>query len=109
MPGSAVTHTNKPAPSSPDAVRRRLPIGAEPMGDGRSHFRVWAPAAQRVDVIVADRPAGPLNAEANGYFSGIADAAVGSRYRFAIDNGESGFPDPASRFQPDEPHGPSPI
>src|SRR5262249_19321377 len=33
------------------ANRRRLPIGAEPAGDGRTHVRVWAPRARRVHVV----------------------------------------------------------
>ena len=36
---------------SPEAALvRRLPIGAEPQLGGGVHFRVWAPAAQRVGV-----------------------------------------------------------
>ena len=35
------------------AWRRRLPIGAEPGVDG-VHFRVWAPKAAAVDVVLED-------------------------------------------------------
>jgi len=50
-----------------------------------------------------------LDAEPNGYFSGInPDAAEGSLYRYRLDGGDS-YPDPASRFQPDGPHGPSEV
>jgi maltooligosyltrehalose trehalohydrolase len=46
-------------------------------------------------------------AEGNGYFSGYtANATAGTRYRFRLD-GRDAFPDPASRFQPEGPHGPS--
>ncbi len=31
------------------------------------------------------------------------------RYRFRLDRGDAALPDPASRFQPDGPHGPSEI
>lgn len=60
----------------------------------------------------ADDPvpsAHPLQAEGNGYFSAlIATASSGSLYRYRLD-GEAAFPDPASRFQPEGPHGPSRV
>ena len=31
---------------------RRYPIGAELIGNGRAHFRVWAPKAERLDVVI---------------------------------------------------------
>jgi maltooligosyltrehalose trehalohydrolase len=90
---------------------RRLPVGAEVLSDGGVHFRVWAPRRQRVEVILE----GPmpraveLRREADGYFSGRADAAGdGTRYRFRLDGGDA-YPDPASRFQPEGPHGPSQV
>jgi maltooligosyltrehalose trehalohydrolase len=56
-----------------------------------------------------DRGAVPLVAEGNGYFSGeVSDVPPGAPYRFRLDGGEA-FPDPASRFQPDGPHGPSAV
>jgi maltooligosyltrehalose trehalohydrolase len=43
-----------------------------------------------------------------GYFTGWAPtAAAGTLYRYRLDAGERLFPDPASRFQPDGPHGSS--
>jgi hypothetical protein len=93
---------------------RRLPVGAEVLPDGGVHFRVWAPGRRRVEVVL--EPGGPgagtaagLEAEGGGYFSGrVAGARVGSRYRFRLDGGPA-FPDPAARFQPDGPHGPSQV
>src|SRR5689334_13639984 len=89
---------------------RRLPIGAEPQRGAGVHLRVWAPAASRVGVIVDGAPgAVPLAAESDGYFAGtLANAAAGTRYRFSL-NGGPPLPDPASRFQPDGPHGPSEV
>ena len=50
-----------------------------------------------------------LTPEENGYFSGLAPGArEGSRYKFRLDGGSS-FPDPASRYQPDGPHGESQV
>ncbi len=81
------------------------------------HFRVWAPRRQRVVVelqpaIHADHPeiAVPLVPEGGGYFSGWSpDMKAGDRYLLKLDDESSRFPDPASRFQPDGPHGPSEI
>jgi maltooligosyltrehalose trehalohydrolase len=86
---------------------RRLPIGAEPHGDG-THFRVWAPCARSVDVQDPDGASTPLKREADGYFSGVAPIGVRGRYRYRLDNGQV-YPDPASRSQPDGPHGASAV
>jgi maltooligosyltrehalose trehalohydrolase len=92
-------------------VLRRLPIGAEVQRDGRTHFRVWAPRRRTVEVVLEDlsRRAFPLQLEQGGYFSGFAPAAAGTRYRFRLDGEAKLYPDPASRFQLDGPHGPSQI
>ena len=86
------------------------------MAAGGVHFRVWAPDRQRVDVVLQGRKAvadgGPeaaLEREPGGYFSGVLpQAGAGSLYRFRVDGGAL-FPDPASRFQPSGPHGPSQV
>ena len=95
------------------SVKRRYPIGAELIGRNQTHFRVWAPKANRLEVVLEGADSRPvkhsLEAEENGYFSGTAEAGAGSRYRFRINEGDQLYPDPASRFQPDGPHGPSVI
>jgi maltooligosyltrehalose trehalohydrolase len=91
------------------ARRRRLPIGAEPIEAGRTHFRVWAPKAGSIEVVSEGSCQVPLHSEPGGYFSGSADVGAGTRYRFRIDGAGSGYPDPASRFQPEGPHGPSEV
>jgi maltooligosyltrehalose trehalohydrolase len=88
---------------------RRYPVGAEYVGDGRTHFRVWAPATRSVDVVFDDGRAVPLEAGPHGYFSGLVEAAVGSRYQFQLASGDRPYPDPASRFQPDGPHASSEV
>lgn len=90
---------------------RRFPIGAEYVAGRGTHFRVWAPAARRVEVVfeAGALPATSLAPEPQGYFSGwVREARPGSRYRFRVDGGEA-LPDPASRLQPEGPHGPSEI
>jgi len=93
-------------------IKRRYPVGAEVIDTDQTHFRLWAPKAQKIDVVLEDG-ASPelifyrLTPEAGGYFSGGVTVGAGSRYRFRVNNGENFYPDPASRFQPEGPHGPS--
>jgi maltooligosyltrehalose trehalohydrolase len=95
---------------------RRLPIGSELLPQGGVSFRVWAPRAREVvlefeparEATVPDRT--PLLLERNGYFSlTVPTAKSGMRYRFRLDRGKIALPDPASRYQPEGPHGPSEI
>jgi maltooligosyltrehalose trehalohydrolase len=52
----------------------------------------------------------PLQSESEGYFSSVVDeASTGSLYRFRLGRTSDRFPDPASRFQPSGPSGPSQI
>jgi maltooligosyltrehalose trehalohydrolase len=52
----------------------------------------------------------PLGAEPEGYVSGlVAEAAAGARYLLRVDDERRLSPDPASRFQPEGPHGPSEV
>src|SRR5262249_16051391 len=94
------------------SIERRYPIGAELIGENETHFRVWAPKAREVDVVLETaedkKPKFcPLTAEPGCYFSGAAKASAGSRYRFRVNGGEKFDPDPASPFQPNRPHHPS--
>jgi maltooligosyltrehalose trehalohydrolase len=50
-----------------------------------------------------------LQREEQGYFSVFVPARPGTLYRFRLDGGETLYPDPASRFQPEGPHGPSEV
>src|SRR5262249_49378946 len=92
----------------PTRTARRLPIGAEVLASGGVHFRVWAPRCRTVEVALASAELSKLQAEGNGYFSGtIAAAGAGMLYRYRLDGRDPLLPDPASRFQPEGPHGPS--
>jgi maltooligosyltrehalose trehalohydrolase len=114
-----MSSTSTVSPTSPEKqggdsrrppASRRWPIGAEVVSPGRVDFRVWAPRQRRVAVVLeGDKPrSSDLAAEGNGYFSGTLDAQPGSRYRFRLDDDKL-YPDPASRFQPEGPHGPSEV
>jgi maltooligosyltrehalose trehalohydrolase len=109
----ALQSTRGIALKTDDLRQRRLPIGAEIARGGGVEFRVWAPQHDRVDVVLeaaASRRSVGLTAEGAGYFSGVSgDARAGTRYRYRLDGTGEGFPDPASRFQPEGPHGPSEV
>lgn len=95
--------------STARTAQRRLPVGAEVLDQG-VHFRIWAPAHQTVEVALEAGDAFPLQAEGKGYFSAhVSGATVGARYRFRFDGAPDLYPDPASRFQPEGPHGPSQV
>jgi maltooligosyltrehalose trehalohydrolase len=95
----------------PPSTARRLPVGAEVGPDG-THFRVWAPNGRRVTLVLedADQPPVPLAAQADGYFAALAPGVGdGARYRYRLDDDPNLYPDPASRFQPQGPFGPSQV
>src|SRR6266404_9902766 len=97
-------------------TKRRYPIGAELVDSNQTHFRIWAPNAQNVDLVLeesadknAKRTFHPLKREEGGYFSGSASVGAGAFYRFRVNKAEHFHPDPASRYQPYGPHGSSCI
>ena len=94
---------------------RKFPIGAEP-GEAGTHFRVWAPAARRLEVVERSANSAPggkshlLSRSDDGYFSGlISTLHAGDLYSLRLDGQAALLPDPASRSQPSGPHGPSRI
>src|SRR6266536_2419148 len=104
----------EPKPDMMARAKRRYPIGAELIGESKTHFRVWAPKAQHVDLVLeesaaknAGRTFHRLDREEGGYFPGVANVGAGACYRFRVNKAEHFHPDPASRFQPDGPHGSS--
>jgi maltooligosyltrehalose trehalohydrolase len=82
-------------------------FGAIPHDNGVS-FSVWAPAQSAVVLVRPDHPDVPMHPDGDGFFSvDVADAHTGQRYWFRLAQGLR--PDPASRFQPEGPLGPSQI
>ncbi len=91
---------------------RRLPVGAELHREGGVHFRVWAPKRRRVAAVLESASGTeehPLEREEGGYYSALVPTGAGTRYRFRLDGEQRLLPDPASRYQPDGPHGPSEV
>src|SRR5690242_5096599 len=96
-------------------MARRLPIGVELGADQRAHARVWAPEHAKVTLVVESPPGvGPrevvLDREPGGYHAGfVAGLGAGSRYRFRLGSDRVLYADPASRYQPEGPLGPSEV
>src|SRR5437762_11091347 len=95
-------------------MQRRYPIGAEIISENETHFRVWAPKANVLEVVLessagrsAERTFHSLAREQDGYFSGTVNCGAGARYRFRLNGSADFHPDPASRFQSEGPHGSS--
>ena len=81
-------------------------FGPQLTPDG-ARFRLWAPAAKRVDLLLTDPQ--PMTRDDDGWYSAdIAGAKAGTRYKFRIDD-EVDVPDPASPFQPDDVFGQSEL
>jgi maltooligosyltrehalose trehalohydrolase len=100
-------------------IPRRLPVGAEVLPEGGVHFRVWAPRHSRLELVFEPGDSlhshgSPLSVElspeGDGYFSVLAPSVRdGWRYRYRLDGNKNLYPDPASRYQPEGPCGPSQV
>ena len=96
--------------------RHDFPFGAQLQDDGAVVFRIWAPAARRVDLVLESMAAAPRAAielpmtrlDDGWFMHRTRDACAGARYRYRID-GDLAVPDPASRFQPDDVHDASAV
>jgi maltooligosyltrehalose trehalohydrolase len=92
-----------------------LPFSAQLLGATGSkpctRFRFWAPSCKSVQVAIENGPAQgahEMTAAGNGWFEATVEGGAGTLYRFRLD-GEQAVPDPASRFQPQDVHGPSEV
>jgi maltooligosyltrehalose trehalohydrolase len=81
-------------------------FGPELRPDGVT-FRLWAPAAKRVDLLTGRAHA--MQPRGGGWHeTNVAGAGAGTLYKFRID-GALEVPDPASHFQPEDVFGPSEV
>ena len=90
----------------------KKPIGAQYMPEtGSCIFTLWAPEAKEVDLIV-EKPAKrsvPMEKDEWGHWKAeVKEVQEGTLYKYQV-NGNNPLPDPASRFQPEGPHGPSAV
>ena len=91
----------------PSPFTTSYPVGAA-LYEGGAAFRVWADRHKTVSVRIGSVEH-ELSPEAGGYFYGhVAGVRDHDTYQYFVD-GDGPFPDPASRFQPQGPHGPSQI
>ncbi|MBI2553095.1 MAG: malto-oligosyltrehalose trehalohydrolase, partial [Candidatus Rokubacteria bacterium] len=90
--------------------RHVMPFGAEVRPGEGVLFQLWAPKARRVERCLEDgTPLIPVRRDADGWARVLTDRAwSGTRYRYRLD-GQLLVPDPASRFQPEDIHGPSEV
>lgn len=90
------------------------PCGALTRSNDSACWRVWAPQANAVTLVLYDPPDGrnrtiPMQAERGGYFVHVEPhVAEGQPYAFQLDDGPL-RPDPASRRQPYGIHRPSAV
>jgi malto-oligosyltrehalose trehalohydrolase len=72
-------------------------------------FRLWAPAQPRIGLVLGDAPPLAMTPGPGGWYEHIShQAGPGTRYHFLLPDGLA-VPDPASRFQPEDVHGPSEV
>ncbi len=81
-----------------------LPFGANLVADGRTRFRIWAPACDGMGLELRGAEPIAMQAEEDGWFSIEAQAPAGTRYRYVLPDGLR-VPDPASREQEGDVHG----
>ncbi len=76
--------------------------------EGGIRFRLWAPAEQRVSLALESRSSTiPMERRDGGFFEVFVEGiGAGALYRFELSDGTR-VPDPASRYQPQDVHGPS--
>ncbi|CAL8981670.1 Malto-oligosyltrehalose trehalohydrolase [Rhodoplanes serenus] len=108
--GQAAPSIGDPGSGTPRGAPRFGPV-IETSG---TRFRLWAPkwTPEQNPIVVELTDGGRRIAMTPGpdgwHEAVVADVGVGSRYRFVLPDGLA-VPDPGSRFQPDDVHGPSEV
>jgi 1,4-alpha-glucan branching enzyme/maltooligosyltrehalose trehalohydrolase len=92
-----------------------MPFGACLLPGGNIRFRLWAPAVRQVELILENGSGKkiilPMHSLADGWFqieTLPSQAKLGTLYHYRLDN-ELVVPDPASRANPQDVHGPSQV
>ena len=85
-----------------------MPFGARWIPGLGTQFRLWAPGQRAIALVLQDETL-PLIPMRNGWHElTVSWIKPGARYRFGLADGTL-VPDPASRFQPEDVHGPSEV
>ncbi len=92
-----------------------MPFGTCILPNGSIRFRLWAPAAKQVELQLEKNANKeiilPMHPLANGWFQieiSPLQATGGTQYHYRVDGGLD-VPDPASRANPHDVHGPSQV
>jgi maltooligosyltrehalose trehalohydrolase len=88
-----------------------MPFGAQLLDDRHTRFRLWAPSARVVELVLLDGAAArtlEMSDTGDGWRELTVEAQAGARYRYRI-NHELDVPDPASRHNPEDVHGASEV
>ena len=86
----------------------RLPFGANLVGPKQTRFRIWAPGQNKVSVAIEGREPLGMTACTGGWFEIVANCGPGTVYHYLLPDGTA-VPDPASRAQRNDVHGPSVV
>jgi maltooligosyltrehalose trehalohydrolase len=85
-----------------------LSHGASLIAPNRTRFQFWAPDVATVGLEIEGRSAQLMQAEAGGWHRLEIDCGPGTRYRYRV-SPDLAVPDPASRAQANDVHGPSVV
>lgn len=94
-------------PSPPDLAMKEPISSCRPQKTGPDSvsWRVWAPRAQQVELVLGDERVAMNAEESGGGFFSVEKSGVtaGKRYGFSLDGGPT-RPDPCTLYQPDGVH-----
>jgi malto-oligosyltrehalose trehalohydrolase len=115
MPMIASSNSHAPSPAEPGMAESHvssihaMPFGAELQTDGTVRFRLFAPSHRSILLDLDEGRSVLKMAPERGWHELVtADAGPATSYRFILPDGAK-VPDPASRFQPRDVHGPSEV
>ena len=96
----------EPDATHPAEARPAKSWGADPLGDGTWSFRLWAPAAESLTLLLDDAEHA-MEAAGDGWFEAVVEAQAGQHYAFRLPADLDGLevPDPAARQQAGDVHG----
>ena len=95
---------NHPSPAG--ATTSAFRFGPCKIEGGQTEFRIWAPSAPSIALVVDRGNPEPMRSQDGGWFSLTTSAQPGAAYQFELPDGMR-VPDPASRAQLDDVHGES--
>jgi maltooligosyltrehalose trehalohydrolase len=90
----------------PERQNNDCRFGPRLLGNGRAEFSLWAPSVSAVGLRIGTAAPVTMQPRGGGWFAAEAAATAGTDYCFVLPDGTQ-VPDPASRAQADDVHGPS--